>query len=595
VIGVMVLGGLIGLANGLLIGYLRLRAFLTTLVVLIFVRAIVDTLLLEYAGTIGRGFNQSAAWEFMAAGKVVGVPSSLVVAAAIALIGHLVLTRSRFGWHIQAVGGSRRSAYNAGIKVKRTVCVTYVLSGALAGLAATFYAARLLSAGTDVGKGLEVTMLTAAVLGGVSLGGGRGSVVKALLGALTVLLVQNSLLRMGLTSGTSSLISGAILLLAVAIDVRWLKNRQKILARAYVSPTYFRLPALPETAAGSTSPYAINDRLRDAQPIGLGALDGPEDVVFDKDDNLYTGSRHGDIIRIRAPGYEVTEVFAHIGGHPLGMQFDAAGNLVVCVGGMGLFSVSPGREVTKLSDETNRSWLSINDDSRLRMADDLDIASDGRIFFSECTVRYEMYDWMVDALEARGNGRIICFDPKDGSSRTVLRGLQMPNGICVEPGGNSLLYAETWGCRITRWYFDGPNKGRKEEVIANLPGYPDNINRASDGNYWCALCGMRSPIFDLAQRMPAVRRRMIQKVGRDNWLYPNMNTGCVIKFDLNGNILDVLWDRKGESHPMITSIREHRGFLYLAGIYNNRVGRIPLDGSDRSWTGIGDYWERNRV
>ena len=127
-------------------------------------------------------------------------------------------------------------------------------------------------------------------------------------------------------------------------------------------------------------------------------------------------------------------------------------------------------------------------------------------------------------------------------------------------------------------------------VIDNLPGYPDNINRASDGTFWCALCGMRSPVFDLALRMPDFRRRMVQKVGRDDWLYPNMNTGCVIKFDAAGTILDVLWDLGGEAHPMITSIREHKGHLYLGGIYNNRVGRYRIPGADPAWTSNVAYW-----
>ena len=587
---VMLVGGLVGLVNGLLIGYLGMRAFLTTLVMLIIVRAVVDQGLLDYGQTIMRGFNASPTWEFMAIGDVFGIPSSLAVAIVIAIVGHIVLTRMRFGWHVSAVGGSRRSAYNAGIKVKRTICATYVLSGVLTGLAATFYAARMSSASSDVGKGLEVTMLTAAVLGGISLGGGRGSIVKAVVGAIIILLVQNSLIRMGLSSGTSSLVLGLILLAAVAIDVRWVKNRHKVLARAYVSPTYFALPPLPETAAGSGSDYALNDKLRGVQAIGLGELDGPEDVIFDKDDNLYCGSRHGDIIRFFAPDHTRWEVFAHIGGHPLGFAFDPEGNLHTCVGGMGLYKISPAGEVTKLSDETNRSLLSIVDDSRLRLADDLDIAPDGKVYFSEATVRYEMYDWMVDALEGRGNGRIICYDPKTNSSRTVLPNLQLPNGICVEKGGQSLLFAETWGCRITRWYFDGPKKGTREVIIDNLPGYPDNINRASDGTYWCALCGMRAPVFDLALRMPSFRRRMVQKVGRDDWLYPNMNTGCVIKFDADGKILDVLWDLGGEAHPMITSIREHKGFLYLGGIYNNRVGKYRIPDADPNWTSLEDYW-----
>ena len=64
--------------------------------------------------------------------------------------------------------------------------------------------------------------------------------------------------------------------------------------------------------------------------------------------------------------------------------------------------------------------------------------------------------------------------------------------------GQSFLFAETWACRISRYWFDGPKKGTVELVIADLPGYPDNINRASDGTYWLALVGMRTPAFDLA-------------------------------------------------------------------------------------------------
>ncbi len=82
-------------------------------------------------------------------------------------------------------------------------------------------------------------------------------------------------------------------------------------------------------------------------------------------------------------------------------------NILVCVGGMGLYKVSRSGEVSKVTDETNRARFSIIDDSRLRLADDLDIAPDGRVFFSEATIRYEMHTWPMDALESRGNGRII--------------------------------------------------------------------------------------------------------------------------------------------------------------------------------------------
>lgn len=588
--GVIVLGGLFGLINGFLIGYLRLRAFLTTLVTLIVGRAIVEMLSLNYGVVASVSPTPLPTWDFIGAGRVFGIPLSFLTAAAFGILIHIVLTRMRFGWHLSAVGGSRRSAYNVGLPVRRIVCLTYVYCGMLTAVGAMFYASRMSSTGGTVGIGLEILVLTAVVLGGNSLGGGRGSAAKAIIGTVIVALISNGLLRLGIRTGFSDLVLGLVLLAAVAIDVKWMKNRLKVLSRAYVSPTYFALPQSPLVAPSPDSPYAVNNRLGDARAIGLGELDGPEDIILDDDDNLYCGSRHGDIIRFFGPDHSRHEVYAHIGGHPLGMAFNKERELVVCVAGMGLYKITREREVVKLSDETNRSFWSVIDDSRMRIADDLDIAPDGRIFFSEATIRYDTPEWMLDALEARGNGRIICYDPRDGSSRTVIPKLKFPNGICMAHDGESLLYAETWGCRISRYYHSGPKAGRIEEVVSNLPGYPDNINLASDGNYWCALVGMRSPVFDLALRMPQFRRRMVYRVAADEWLFPNMNTGCVIKFDLAGNILDVLWDRDGHSHPSITSIREHKGTLYLGGLFNSRVGACRIPNADPNWTGTVAYW-----
>ena len=587
---VIAIGALVGLVNGILVGYLRLRAFLTTLATLIIVRAIVDLLILAYARKVGLAMTDSETWFFLGEGDFYGIPVNFLLLCAVAIVAHIVMSRTRYGWHILAVGGSRRSAYNAGIAVRRTICITYVVSSMFAAIGGLFYAARLGSVGPETGIGLEVTVLTAAVLGGVSLGGGRGSIFKALIGTVIVLLVTNSLIRLNLASGATPLVLGLLLLLAVAVDIRWLKNRHKLLSRVYVSPTFFDLPDAPETRAGTASAYAVNDRLGDVVAIGLGELDGPEDMIFDSHDNLYTGGRQGDIVRFLAPDYRQSEIFVHLGGFPLGLAFDKDDNLHACVAGMGLYKVTPQREIVRLSDETNRSLLSIIDDSRIRMADDLDIAADGRVYFSEATIRYGVSDWAVDALEGRGNGRIIAYDPASNSTRTVLTGRVFPNGICMVGDGESLLFAETWACRISRFWFAGKRKGQVETVIADLPGYPDNINIASDGSFWCALAGMRSPVFDLSLQFPAFRRRMAQRVAMDEWLYPNLNTGCVLKFTLDGKVTESLWDLGGKSHPQITSIREHRGYLYLGGINNNRIGRYRLPDADPQWTSQKAYW-----
>jgi ribose transport system permease protein len=590
VVVTLLCGAALGALNGVLIGYFRLRAFLTTLITLIIYRALYDLLTADYATAIAGGFPESKAWDFIGNGDWLGVPTVVFVYAAVAIFGHIFLTRLRPGWHVTAIGGSRRSAYNTGIAVRRTVALCYVASGVLTALGGVFFASRLATAGGDIGVSLEITVLTAAVLGGISLGGGKGSVMKALVGTLIVLLIINGLTTMSLHGGYNRMVLAGILLLAATIDIRWLKNRHRIVNKVYVSPTYHGMPPLPSTAPDCGTAWALNDRLRPATPIGLGRIEGPEDVILDRYDNLYAGSRHGDIIRFLAPDYERMEVFAHIGGTPLGMAFDRQDNLYVCIGGMGLYRVTPERKVEKATDETNRSYTSINDDSRLRLADDLDITDDGRIFFSEATVRFEMHEWATDGLEARGNGRIICFDTNTGKTHTVIRDLKFPNGVCIASDGISFLFAETWGCSVKRHWFDGPKKGKTEIVLENLPGFPDNINNSSDGNYWMSLVGMRCPALDLAWKMPGFRKRMAKRVARDEWLFPNINTGCVLKFNEKGEVLETMWDLGGQNHPMITSMREHRGYLYLGGIMNNRVGRLKLEGADPDFIQYDRRW-----
>jgi ribose transport system permease protein len=575
----LLMGAALGAVNGVLIGYLKLRAFLTTLVTLIVLRAIYNLIQFKWAVGIASTLPESELWDYLGSGKLLGLPVATWIFAVFAIGFHLFLTRMRGGWRLLAVGGSRRSAYNSGLPVNRIAALAYVASGVFAGIAAVLFGARVDSSSADTGLGLEIVVLAAALLGGIRLGGGKGSAMKAVLGTLIILIVTNSLRGLAVQAGYIRIALGVIMIAAVTLDIRWFKNRGKAIRELYVSPGYLPMPPAASIAAGTA--YAVNDKLGHIELIGLGQVESPEDVILDADDHLYCGTRHGDIMKFHAPDYQRMEVYAHIGGQPLGMAFDAAGDLYVCVGGMGLYRVRRAdRAVEKVTDETNRSWNTVNDDSRLRLADDLDIAPDGRIFFSEATIRYEMGEWPIDSLEARGNGRIICHDPRTGKTQTVLKNLVFPNGVCMAGDGQSLLFAESWGCRISRYWFDGPDKGKVQVVIPDLPGYPDNINRASDGHFWIALMGMRGPSFDLAMRWPGFRRRMVKRLGQDEWISPNINVGCVIKCDLNGTVLESYWDKKGENHPMITSMREHKGYLYLGGISNNRIGRLRLEGAD---------------
>ena len=583
-------GLIFGALNGYLIGYLRLRAFLTTLVTFIIGRALFDILVVNYGAQIQMSMASSDLWDFIGDGTIYGFSIPILAALIIATVTHIVLTRSRPGWHVQAVGGSRRSAHNAGIRVRRTVFMTYIFSGICSGISGFLIATRLSGAGPGTGLGLEILALTAAVVGGNSLGGGRGSIAKGLMGAIIVLVMTNGLIRLGFGTGTNQMVLGIMLAVAVTIDIRWLKNRHKVLNEVYVAPVYLKMGEAESAEPGSGSAYALNNHLSEAAHIGLGELEGPEDVILDRNDHLYCGTRHGEIIRFFAPDYKKSEIFAHVGGFPLGLAFDKDQNLISCVGAMGLYKISPDREVTRLSAETRRSLTSIVDDARLRDPNDLDIAQDGKIYFTDSTKRYDAHEWTLDSIENRGTGRLLVYDPADGSTKTLLDGYRYTNGVCMAHDNKSLFFAESWACRIHRYWLEGPKAGTAECVIKDMPGYTDNINRASDGTYWMAWLGMRTPSFDLSLRHPAMRKRMTRRLPQDDWLFPNINTGGIVKFDDGANIIETFGDLTGQSHPMVTSMREHKGQLFIGGILNNRIGRYEIDGADKNWSGMTSYW-----
>jgi len=133
---------------------------------------------------------------------------------------------------------------------------------------------------------------------------------------------------------------------------------------------------------------------------------------------------------------------------------------------------------------------------------------------------------------------------------------------------------------VDRLWIAGPKQGQLEPVLENLPGNPDNLNRSSDGNYWLPFVSMRTPMSDLLNRYPAVRRRMTKEVPLDSWVVPQLNVSCVMKFNDRGEILQVLWDSSLANYPMVTAVKERAGQLYLCGVSNNRIGRLTLDPSE---------------
>lgn len=579
---VVLVGILVGLAcgsvNGVIISYFRTRPFITTLVTLLLFRTIALYLDLTYTTRVSAVNREDAIWTALSQARLSGLPIAFWIFVVAVLVLQVVLTRSRFGWQLMAVGSSRTAARRSGMSLGRVGFQSYLLSGALAGLAGTLVAARLEQTSQTTGQGLEFVALTAVIIGGVSLAGGKGTATRAFIGTLVVTCVYQGLITQGYDINAYYVVLSIVLMLFATLDIKYAKNRDRAIQKIFIAPAELDLKDLPDiTEPGSV--WNVNRRLTGAQSIGRGMVEGPEDVILDTEGRMYCGDRRGWVWRFSGTNYEHGGVFSRVGGFPLGMAFDATGNLLICVGGMGLYSIAPDGTSKPLATQTKRSWYRIRDDSSIRLADDLDVVPDGRVFFSDASTRFDGIEYMFDVTEARPNGRVLCYDPSTGKTTTVVKNMPFPNGVCTAHDGESILVASTITCSVWRYWVSGRKKGDFEPFLTNLPGFPDNINRASNGTYWMAFAGMRTPSFDLSLRDAGWRRRMLKQIPQDEWLMFNMNTSCVFRFDEDGNILESYWDQSQEDHSVITSMREYDGHLFLGGLHNDRVGRIRLDDS----------------
>jgi ribose transport system permease protein len=570
----VLVGAVLGAFNGLFIAVFKTRPFITTLVTLILFRGIAVWMLSTFGSKIGPPDRTDAVWAFLGKGAVASIPMSWLFFLAVLVVAHLALTRSRWGWHLTAVGSDRRSARRNSVRVDKVVFSTYVFSGLLAACAGLISTARLGRADANIGDGSELVVLTAVVLGGVSLAGGRGSVVRATVGMFIVATIQQATLVLNLKNGYFATLLAIVLVIFAVLDLKWGVYRGRLSEKLSLNPGVVPAgPLVDVTKPGSV--WSINRGLTDAPPIGIGQIEGAEDCAIGPDGSLFCGDRRGWIWRFREPGRSPGEVFARTGGHPLGHAWERDGSLVVAVGGTGVVRVSPDGDVKLVANSVKRSRGTLRDDSAMTFADDLDVTPDGAIWVSDFSTRTNLSDYQNEFVETRPNGRVVRIDP-DGSTEVVATNYLFPNGICTSHDGQSILIASTGLFRVDRLWVSGPRAGQLEPVMENLPGYPDNINRASDGNYWMAFLAMRTPMSDLMLRHPSARLDMTRRLPNDDWIVPQLNVSCVVKFSDSGEVLSVLWDSTLEKYPMVTSMKEAEGHLYLCGIYNNRVGRLAL-------------------
>lgn len=216
----LIIGGSIGLFNGLIVAKVGINPFVTTLSSLSLFRGL--TLIVTRGQNI-TGLPKS--FKLIGQAKFLGVQTPILIAVVLLIIGDILLRRSRFFRQSYYIGGNEHSARLSGIPVDKMKILAYTLTGIFAAISGIVMTARLGVASLTAGTGMELRVITAVIIGGASLNGGEGSILGAFLGTLLMAIITNALTLLGVDVYWQTFVIGGTLLTAVLIDTLTKRGR----------------------------------------------------------------------------------------------------------------------------------------------------------------------------------------------------------------------------------------------------------------------------------------------------------------------------------------------------------------------------------
>ncbi len=206
-------GGLVGAVNGAIVSYFSLNPLITTLAVMQIVRGL--GFLVSQGSAVG---VNNTGFFVLGAGRILSIPNPIWITVFLMILFAFVLTRTSFGRNMRAVGGNETAARLKGIAVNRTKMIVYIVQGLIAGFAGVVLASRMTSGQPNTSQGFSMDVISACVLGGVSLSGGVGTLSGTIIGVLIMGSVQNAMNLLNIPTFYQYILRGFILLLAVLLD-----------------------------------------------------------------------------------------------------------------------------------------------------------------------------------------------------------------------------------------------------------------------------------------------------------------------------------------------------------------------------------------
>lgn len=321
----------------------------------------------------------------------------------------------------------------------------------------------------------------------------------------------------------------------------------------------------------------LNEKLTDISKIDLGVWNGPEEFAFDDAGNMFCGVHKGEkdfaqgaILKISPEG-EVEE-FLRTDSWVTGMQFDRNGNLIALINGLGLVQIDKNKnmEVLVEKDESERPIL---------MGSGLKIASDGKIYFANLSSQNTTTAKYINKLflELRPTGGVYCYDPQAKETQTISNGNYFGNGLELSADESFLLLSETSKYRILKYWLKGKKAGTSEVFVDNLAGFPNNISRKENGNFWIGFTTKRNDQLDDIHPKKGMKKLVY---GLPSFVQPKAERfGMILEISEEAKIIQTLFDTSGKLVMEAGAVKEFRNNLYIGGDWVSYIAKYELDKS----------------
>lgn len=275
------------------------------------------------------------------------------------------------------------------------------------------------------------------------------------------------------------------------------------------------------------------------------------------DGSIWTGVEDGRIIAVDPAG-GAARVVTNTGGRPLGLAFTRDHRLLICDSHRGLLRYDPQTEqLETLVGEVNGRPLTFCSNAVE--------SSDGTIYFTESTSRFRYEHYKGSVIEARGSGSLMQRSP-DGTVSVLATGLHFANGVTLTADESAVVFAESTGRRLSKYWLTGSRRDSITALVEELPGHPDNISTGADGRIWVAMVSDRNALSDWLSPRAPILRRLMWRLLPYRWLPDPTPVVWVVGFDADDGRVLAQYRTEHPDFGLATGVVEADGRLWMGRI-----------------------------